>query len=89
MQTYDVWMEDWNDKDDCRQVSAFSPRHAAEQYTATVDRESADYSVLNGVDARVHVRTPGGWLTFIVTGEAEPVYTACCIGGTVDESEVE
>ncbi len=75
---WSVWCPDYGaDSDDAKTVTAGSAQEAAEQWAERSDYDSADYSIVKGMDVTVHVNAPGcGTRRFIVTGESVPVYTA-------------
>jgi hypothetical protein len=76
---YVVWCpDDGSTEDDGKTFRANSPSGAAEQWAEWNDRHSADYNIVKGCGAVVHVRSEDGGETsvFTVTGETVPLYSA-------------
>ena len=77
--TFEVWcLDQGSSAEDATKVEAYDYRHAAEKWAEWEDAHSAAYWIVAGEPARVCVRLCGASEVkqFIVTGEAEPVYTA-------------
>lgn len=75
---YVVWShEDGGTDEDGKTFRAQSASAAAEQWAEWIDRHSAEYSIVKGCDAVVHVRSEDGGETFAftVTGEFVPLYS--------------
>tara|TARA_R110002020_G_scaffold254660_1_gene468440 strand:+ start:2079 stop:2348 length:270 start_codon:yes stop_codon:yes gene_type:complete len=61
----------------------FGPGQAAEEWAARDDAESADYRIVSGDEAVVHVRSGSGMLTrWRVSGETVAAYHAAELGAT-------
>lgn len=76
---YDVWCPDLGSRPkDARAFEAHEAYAAAEKWAEWEDAYSADYCIVGGTDRRVCVREHGGETvqTFMVSGRAEPVYSA-------------
>ena len=76
---YVVWCpDDGNTEEGGKTFRARSASAAAEQWAEWSDRHSADYNIVKGCDAVVHVRSEDGGETFAfsVTGETVPLYSA-------------
>ncbi len=75
---YRVWCPDrCEDEEDAGVVHAHGPEPAAETWAERDDAHSADYAIVGGSPAIVHVRAPDGTLTvWRVTGEVIPSYSA-------------
>jgi hypothetical protein len=85
-----VWSpEDGETEDDGRVFYGMSPDRAVEKWAEWSDRNSADYSIVGGQEATVHVRLAEGQgeraeflrlqteeIVFNVYGESVPEYTA-------------
>lgn len=78
MSRFMVWCPDLGSTEsDAREFGALDAASAACEWAKREDRHSADYWIVGGQPATVYVRANDGTLsTFIVTGEAEPVYWA-------------
>lgn len=62
---------------DGRRIHARDAEQAATAWAEWYDRHTADYPIVCGSDATVHVRDPEGKeRLFVVTGEHVPVYSA-------------
>lgn len=85
-----VWSPtfDQDEDDGARRVFAFDAEEAAEAWADRFDRDCADYPIVGGSEAEVHVRydddperartlrLPTDTQVFVVTGETVPSYTA-------------
>lgn len=84
-----LWVPEAGDtEEDAREVYATSPEAAAEKWAEEDDRNSADYSIVNGNEATVHLRYDDKperaellglettELVLVVSGESVPSYTA-------------
>ena len=76
---YIVWCPDmYGTEEDGKTFHASSPSAAAEKWAEWSDCHSADYGIVKGTDALVHVRREDGGetLAFTVSGETVPLYHA-------------
>lgn len=75
---YKVWSPDHGSvEDDATEIEAADAEDAAKEWAERDDCNSADYLIVRGNDALVHVRAPDGSLhRFMVSGESVPVYRA-------------
>lgn len=68
---FSVWCPDHGEtEDDAEEFRAMGHSNAAEKWAEWSDRTSADYTIVRGSDATVHVRGRGQTRTFVVSGEA-------------------
>lgn len=77
---WSVWNPDQEEEEDARVLFADDPETAAEEWAEHDDRDSAEYTIVRGSPAIVHVRPypPEGKeaLKFKVQGEYDPRYWA-------------
>ncbi len=78
MSTFTVWCPERDqDFEDGRSFDAYDPEMAAEKWAEYDDAYSAEYSIVGGQEVTVTVRDESGQdSSFVVSGEAEPVYFA-------------
>lgn len=78
MSTFTVWCPERDqDFEDGRSVDAYDAETAAEKWAKYDDAESAEYHIVGGNDVTVMVRDEDGReSSFVVVGEASPVYYA-------------
>nr|WP_023596478.1 hypothetical protein [Pandoraea pnomenusa] len=78
MSTFTVWCPERDqDFEDGRSFDAHDAEMAAEKWAEYDDAYSAEYSIVGGREVTVMVRNEAGQdSSFIVSGEAEPVYFA-------------
>ena len=78
--SWDVWRPDEQEQEDCRPVYADEPGDAVEAWAHDDDARGADYRIIGGDDATVHVRRHGDTtsepMVFEVSGESLPHYSA-------------
>lgn len=78
MSKFTVWCpEHGSEFEDGRSFDAYSAAHAAKTWGKYEDAYSAEYSIVGGCEVTVMVRDEDGHdSSFVVSGEAEPVYYA-------------
>ena len=75
---YLAWCPDLDeDEDEAIALYAVEAEEAAEEWAERQDADSAEYGIVVGEPATVHVRAPDGTVTvWRVTGESVPSYSA-------------
>ncbi len=78
MSKFTVWCPERDqDFEDGRSFDAYDAEVAAEKWAEYDDAYSAEYSIVGGREVTVMVRNEAGQdSSFVVSGEAEPVYFA-------------
>lgn len=78
MSTFTVWCPERDqDFEDGRSFDAYDAEMAAEKWAKYDDADSAEYSIVGGSEVTVTVRDEEGRdSSFLVYGEAQPVYYA-------------
>jgi len=87
---YEVWcLDSGSGPEYARVIEAHEAYAAAEAWANWADNFSADYSIVDGQEARACVREYGGTEVheFIVTGRTERVYSARLVPANLPASE--
>jgi len=77
---WNVWRPDEQEQEDSRIFYSYNPEVAVEDWAEYDDAQGADYRIVGGSEATVHVRPRGDTATeplvFIVHGEQTATYRA-------------